>query len=1003
MKTLFDLCVPRDDVRTGGIRESEFAADLARVLRQEGPPEYLDAATFFANTYPTEGLKRLLENVCRRLSGAGGEASAIFRLDTQYGGGKTHSLIALAHAAKNGRQVPTIGEFLDLTLLPSREVRVAAFDGENADPINGRLMEGGIRAFTPWGELACALAGKKGYESVRKSDQDRRAPGAENLRELFGGQPTVILLDELSVYLRKVHGRDEAAQLTPFLTALFKAVESAPGAVLVFTLALGKAGIATDAYSEENEYLAGKLAEAESVAARKATLLDPTSERETVQVLRRRLFKSIDQPGAAVVADAYRTLWSKHAADLPAPRLNEDRSTELLNGYPFHPALMDVLTDKLSTLSNFQRVRGMLRLVTQAVGRLWQVPPPDTYAMHLHHLDPGFGPTKNEIVTKLELSAYEPAIRNDVSSGVGTSLAEQLDAQQFGGMAPLGSFVARSILWHSFAFNEALKGTSPEELRFAVLTPGVDVGFVNDARQRFVEASAYLDDRPAAPLRFLADANLTQIIRRQEGHVDKGEARSDLQDRIRAVFQGATFELVPFAAGPEDVSDDVGDGRPRLVLIGYDAEAVRGDRLQVPPIVERIFRAKGSQGDFRQLQNHLMFLVADEQLRDEMKHAMVRRLALEAMCAPARLAELAPHQQQKVRELYQKSEQALAVAIQRCYRHLFFPSRNNKVEGSLVELGHTAFDIPSTADQPGRGQQQVERALSDNGKLLRDTDPPLAPAYVRDQTPLRKGQISTALLRNEFRKDPRLPMLIGDGNFVNLVRKGIEEDTYIYKVGDLLLGKGDPWADIKIDDNAVVYTLAFAKQQGLWPRRAERPAVEFPPPLPPLVARDDGPATPYVPGVLQFSAEAPLKEALTRIWEDARSKQVTRLRALWLRVFDTGDAFKLLSAARQVPNAERRAEMQAEYETATGSSLALEFKGALEDADPVKEFLQQQFTGAGETSLIVRYEFVFTGGLDLTSDAPEKLTERLARFASGAAYVAAEAESAPARSSQAGA
>lgn len=169
MRTLFDLCVPRDDVRTGGIRESEFAADLAQVLRGEAPREYQDPATFFANTHPTEGLKRLLENVCRRLSGQGGEASAIYRLDTQYGGGKTHALIALAHAATHGGTVPTIAEFVDPALLPAGPVRVAAFDGENADPVNGRAMGGGVRAYTPWGELACALAGPTGYESIRKS------------------------------------------------------------------------------------------------------------------------------------------------------------------------------------------------------------------------------------------------------------------------------------------------------------------------------------------------------------------------------------------------------------------------------------------------------------------------------------------------------------------------------------------------------------------------------------------------------------------------------------------------------------------------------------------------------------------------------------------------------------------------------------------------------------------------------------------------------------------
>ena len=234
------------------------------------------------------------------------------------------------------------------------------------------------------------------------------------------------------------------------------------------------------------------------MAARKATLLDPTSERETVKVLRRRLFKRIDDVGAAEVAEAYRALWMKHAADLPAQRVHDDRAGDLLEGYPFHPALMDVLTDKLATLANFQRVRGMLRLVTQEVAALWRERPADTYAVHLHHLDPGDPPIRNEIVTRLELSAYDPAIRNDVSSGSGTSLAEQIDARHYAGMAPSGSFVARTILWHSFALNPALQGTNPEELRFAVLAPGLDLGFVNDARQRFV-AECLPDDRPTAP------------------------------------------------------------------------------------------------------------------------------------------------------------------------------------------------------------------------------------------------------------------------------------------------------------------------------------------------------------------------------------------------------------------------------------------------------------------------------------------------------------------------
>lgn len=225
MKTLFDLCEPRADVLGGNIKESEFAADLAAVLRGNAADEYKLAPVFFANTHPTEGLKRLLDNVCRRMVGKGGEANAIFRLDTQYGGGKTHALIALSHVAAGARGVTNLAEFLDPALVPKQPVRVAAFDGENADPVNGRPLGEGVRAFTPWGELAYALGLRAGYEKVRASDVERVAPGADTLKELFAGAPALILLDELSVYLRKVYGRPEAAQLTPFLTGLFKAVE----------------------------------------------------------------------------------------------------------------------------------------------------------------------------------------------------------------------------------------------------------------------------------------------------------------------------------------------------------------------------------------------------------------------------------------------------------------------------------------------------------------------------------------------------------------------------------------------------------------------------------------------------------------------------------------------------------------------------------------------------------------------------------------------------------
>ena len=97
--TIFETCRPRADVLKGAITEADFAADLAQVIIGTGNAEYLDPARFFANTYPTRGLKNLLANVCRRLVGTGGEVASIFRLDTSYGGGVVAPLWLRAKSA----------------------------------------------------------------------------------------------------------------------------------------------------------------------------------------------------------------------------------------------------------------------------------------------------------------------------------------------------------------------------------------------------------------------------------------------------------------------------------------------------------------------------------------------------------------------------------------------------------------------------------------------------------------------------------------------------------------------------------------------------------------------------------------------------------------------------------------------------------------------------------------------------------------------------------------
>ena len=247
------------------------------------------------------------------------------------------------------------------------------------------------------------------------------------------------------------------------------------------------------------------------------------------------------------------------------------------------------------------------------------------------------------------------------------------------------------------------------------------------------------------PLRFLAEANLTQIIRREQQHVDPEEARVQLNDRIREIFGGKVFETSVFPGGPFDVPDDVGDGRPRLVVLSYDGVTIGATVDGVPELIERIYTRKGAEGSaLRMLRNNVVFVAADDARKGDMRNRMFRRLALQALKQPERLADLAdPSAGQGAGSWRRGPEQELAIAVQQCYRHLFYPSRN-RIEAAAVDLAHSAMDGYSASERPGEGQREIVRALRDLNKLRLAEDEPDSPAYVRDRTPLKNGQITTA-------------------------------------------------------------------------------------------------------------------------------------------------------------------------------------------------------------------------------------------------------------------
>ena len=306
--------------------------------------------------------------MCRRLSGAGDAAGAIFRLDTSYGGGKTHGLIALAHAA---RGMTGVAEFVDPALVPAGPVRVAAFDGEKRRSHErsgvGR-RSAGLHAVGRDRPRSGRQAGLRAGAAERRAARGARVgDAARPVRRRAGVDPARRAV-RLSPQGRPLRRRARRA----FLTSVFKPSSPRRTAALVYTLAIGKDGRATDACSTENQFVADRMAEIESVSARKATLLNPTEEDETVQV----------PPAAPVRAHRRRPgrrgrRCVPRAVDRPSGRARRDAARpetvdQFRASYPLHPHVLDTLTGKTATLANFQRVRGMLRLLARTVAHLWR-------------------------------------------------------------------------------------------------------------------------------------------------------------------------------------------------------------------------------------------------------------------------------------------------------------------------------------------------------------------------------------------------------------------------------------------------------------------------------------------------------------------------------------------------------------------------------------------------------------------------------------------------------
>ena len=362
----------RDDLKTGELSLAVFAADLYDVVMQKGQrPVYEDPDKFFALTFPTYNLRELVKDVCLRL--AGQTDKAYRKLSVNYGGGKTHTLIALRHLAHDPAalpDLPAVREFEAHIGFKPPKARVAALCFDKIDLEKGVETTGpdGTTKMLkhPWSILAFQLAGADGLRLIHAEgkDEERDTPPAEPLMVDLLSRPqkedlsTLVLLDEVLMYIRIQVENDPSwrGRLMSFFQYLTQAVVKVDRCAMVASL------LASD--PRKHDDLGNELLRDVSQVFGRQMEEDasPVSKEDVAEVLRRRFFKpeSISDEGV-FRPHVTSVVGSIAALDEQTRKERGNAEKRYIDSYPFHPDLTEIFYTRWTQLEGFQRTRGILR------------------------------------------------------------------------------------------------------------------------------------------------------------------------------------------------------------------------------------------------------------------------------------------------------------------------------------------------------------------------------------------------------------------------------------------------------------------------------------------------------------------------------------------------------------------------------------------------------------------------------------------------------------------
>lgn len=607
----FQNCLPHEDIREGNLDESAFAANLDEVAQGLAPQEYADPQLFFRKTYVTAGLREMMDRVVRALNGEQ-TGNRIISLQTGFGGGKTHSLIALYHIAHGGDSFsgwegaqPRFGK-----------ARVAVFTDNTCDVAQGRRTPEGLTLRTLWGELAYQIGGAQAYERIRLNDEQRTAPTTQLMKPILeAAGKTLILIDELANYCSKAQGTRVGGgtlgdQTTSFVQTLTETVAQVAGCVLIITLPASALEVAA---SQEGQRI---LAALKNRLDRYGTSVKPVDDDEVYEVVRRRLFERIDSaPVVDAVALRYRQMLRNRRADLPAQSDSMEYVKKIRQSYPFHPELIDMFRLRWGSFSHFQRTRGVLRLLAAIVQDQWNRRESlEGSRMLIHTADVSLAniPTLTDMVTHLMGAAWESVMTADV---YGTSSNARLIDESYtsGNIARyrLTQGVATTLLMASVVSRATNAGLSMRQLKLCMLRPeAFNHSDIDTALNRLEEQAHYLHSTGIGErtFHFESKANVNILLVQAKAGIAQEAIDAEIVTRLRqaANFTAGSMRVLV------DPASDIPEQKSLTLIVMHPAMTVQslkpiGDTEQA--IVNLATKRGNSDRVYR---NTMLFLMCSE-------------------------------------------------------------------------------------------------------------------------------------------------------------------------------------------------------------------------------------------------------------------------------------------------------------------------------------------------------------------------------------------------------